>query len=57
MEHPEAAVVFQHACKMGLEGLVSKRRDRPYRGGPSKDWLKIKNREHPAMARVMASYR
>jgi bifunctional non-homologous end joining protein LigD len=25
MEHPEGAVVFQHACKMGLEGIVSKR--------------------------------
>jgi bifunctional non-homologous end joining protein LigD len=34
---------------MGLEGLVSKRRDRPYRGG--KDWIKMKNRKHPAMER------
>jgi hypothetical protein len=25
MEHPEGAVVFQHACKIGLEGIVSKR--------------------------------
>jgi ATP-dependent DNA ligase len=25
MEHSEGAVVFQHACKMGLEGIVSKR--------------------------------
>jgi hypothetical protein len=25
LEHPEGAVVFQHACKMGLEGIVSKR--------------------------------
>ena len=24
LEHPEGAVVFQHACKMGLEGIVSK---------------------------------
>ncbi|MDX2091262.1 MAG: non-homologous end-joining DNA ligase [Kofleriaceae bacterium] len=30
------------ACKRGLEGIVSKRRDRPYRGGRGKDWLKIK---------------
>jgi ATP-dependent DNA ligase len=42
---------------MGLEGLVSKRSDRPYRGGRSKDWIKIKNREHPAMQRVMEAYR
>ena len=34
---------------MGLEGLVSKRRDHPYRGGRSKDWVKMKNRSHPAM--------
>lgn len=45
--------LFQAACRMGLEGLVSKRRDRPYRGGRSRDWLKVKNRTHPAMTRVM----
>ena len=39
--------LFRAACNMGLEGLVSKRRDRPYRGGPSKDWVKVKNRKHP----------
>jgi ATP-dependent DNA ligase len=27
MEHPEGDVVFQHACKMGLEGIVSKRKE------------------------------
>ena len=31
--------VFQHACLMGLEGIVSKRIDAPYRSGPSKSWL------------------
>jgi hypothetical protein len=49
--------LFRAACRMGLEGLVSKRRGRPYRGGPSKDWLKVKNRTHPAMARVMESFK
>ena len=34
---------------MGLEGLVSKRSDRRYRGGRSKDWIEVKNRSHPAM--------
>jgi ATP-dependent DNA ligase len=29
---------------MGLEGMVSKRKDRPYRAGRSKDWVKMKNR-------------
>jgi ATP-dependent DNA ligase len=32
--------LFWAACRMGLEGLVSKRADRPYRGGRSKDWIK-----------------
>jgi ATP-dependent DNA ligase len=44
--------LFRAACNMGLEGLVSKRRDRPYRGGQSKDWVKVKDRKHPAMERV-----
>jgi hypothetical protein len=35
------------------EGLVSKHRDRPYRGGRQKHWIKVKNRKHPAMSRVM----
>jgi bifunctional non-homologous end joining protein LigD len=36
-------VVFRHACKLGLEGIVSKRKDSPYRSGRSPDWLKMKN--------------
>ena len=43
--------LFRAACNMGLEGLVSKRSDRPYRGGRSKDWVKVKNRSRPAMVR------
>jgi len=43
--------LFRKACEFGLEGLVSKRSDRPYRGGRSKDWIKVKNRSHPAMVR------
>ena len=41
--------VFAHACKMGLEGIVSKRKDSAYRSGRSPDWLKMKN---PACAAV-----
>ncbi|MGY3407304.1 hypothetical protein ACVWZV_003417 [Bradyrhizobium sp. GM5.1] len=36
--------LFWAACRMGLEGLVSKHRDRPYRGGRQKHWIKVKNR-------------
>lgn len=39
----DGATVFQHACAMGLEGIVSKRKDAPYRSGRTKDWLKMKN--------------
>jgi bifunctional non-homologous end joining protein LigD len=48
--------LFRAACNMGLEGLVSKHRDRPYRAGRSPDWIKAKNRKHPAMGRVMDAF-
>jgi bifunctional non-homologous end joining protein LigD len=48
--------LFRAACDMGLEGLVSKRSDRPYRSGWSKDRIKAKNRKHPAMTRVMEAF-
>jgi ATP-dependent DNA ligase len=48
-----ASDLFRKACEFGLEGLVSKRADHPYRVGRSKDWVKVKNRNHPAMDRVM----
>jgi bifunctional non-homologous end joining protein LigD len=38
---------------MGLEGIVAKRIDRPYRSGRCKDWLKIKNPDAPAAGRVI----
>ena len=49
-EHMEGdgPAVFAHA-KRGLEGIVSKRKDSPYRSGRSPDWLKSKN---PACAAV-----
>jgi bifunctional non-homologous end joining protein LigD len=48
--------LFRAACDMGLEGLVSKRSDRPYRSGRSKDRIKAENRKHPAMTRVMEAF-
>ena len=44
----DGALAFQHACGMGLEGIVAKRRDRPYRSGRSPDWIKVKNPDAPA---------
>jgi ATP-dependent DNA ligase len=48
--------LFRKACEFGLEGLVSKHRDRSYQGGRSKHWIKVKNRSHPAFDRVKASF-
>jgi bifunctional non-homologous end joining protein LigD len=48
--------LFRQACKFGLEGMVSKRRESRYRAGRSPDWIKVKNRKHPAMDRVKESY-
>jgi ATP-dependent DNA ligase len=52
-EHVEGdgPTVFAHACKMGLEGIVSKRKDSAYRSGRSADWLKMKNPEASAVKR------
>jgi bifunctional non-homologous end joining protein LigD len=35
-----------------LEGIVSKRLSAPYPSGPSRDWLKVKNPDSPAMIRA-----
>jgi bifunctional non-homologous end joining protein LigD len=48
----DGATIFQQACKMGLEGIVSKRLCAPYRSGPSRDWIKVKNPDSPAMIRA-----
>ena len=47
----DGPTVFEHVCGMGLEGIVSKRTDAPYRSGPSKMWLKSKNPESEAVRR------
>jgi bifunctional non-homologous end joining protein LigD len=49
--HPNGAAVFQHACKLGAEGIVSKRLGSRYRSGRSPDWLKFKNPNAPAVKR------
>jgi bifunctional non-homologous end joining protein LigD len=54
-EHEAGAIgprLFQQACKMGLEGIVSKHRERGYRAGRSPHWIKVKNPKSPAMVRA-----
>jgi bifunctional non-homologous end joining protein LigD len=38
----DGAQLLEHACQIGLEGIIAKRRDQPYRSGRTGDWLKIK---------------
>jgi bifunctional non-homologous end joining protein LigD len=56
-EHLEGdgEVIFRHACRLGLEGIVSKRRDLPYRSGRTKGWVKVKNPKSPSIIRVIES--
>ena len=34
--------LLEAAIKLGLEGIVSKRREQPYRSGPNLGWVKVK---------------
>jgi bifunctional non-homologous end joining protein LigD len=54
-EHMEGdgPIIFEHACKMGLEGIVSQRRDLPYRSGRVRSWIKVKNPASPAVLRIV----
>ena len=44
--------LFRVACTMGLEGMVSKHRDRAYTPGKCRHWVKTKNPAHPPYGRV-----
>jgi ATP-dependent DNA ligase len=48
----DGATIFANACKLGLEGIVSKRRDLPYHSGRCKAWIKAKNPASPAVLRI-----
>ena len=48
----DGAAMYRHACALGLEGIVSKRRDAPYRSGRSPHWVKVKNPDAPAVRRT-----
>jgi ATP-dependent DNA ligase len=47
----DGPIVFEHVCSLGLEGIVSKRTDAPYRSGRSRVWLKSKNPASEAVRR------
>jgi len=47
----EGEIVFHEACKLGCEGIVSKRLGSPYRSGREPHWVKVKNPNAPAVKR------
>jgi bifunctional non-homologous end joining protein LigD len=51
----EPRALFAAACALGFEGIVSKRRDRPYRSGKSDEWVKTKCR--PGVEVVIGGWR
>ncbi|HEX9071978.1 MAG TPA: hypothetical protein VF852_08520 [Pseudolabrys sp.] len=51
----DGAIIFSDLIgKVGLGGIVSKKVDAPYRSGPSKSWIKVKNPKAPAATRNLA---
>jgi bifunctional non-homologous end joining protein LigD len=46
MEEDEGEAMFRHACRLGLEGIVSKRTTSRYRSGRCDAWQKVKNPEY-----------
>jgi bifunctional non-homologous end joining protein LigD len=44
-------ILFTHACKLGCEGIVSKRLGSLYKSGRSPHWVKVKNPKAPAVTR------
>jgi ATP-dependent DNA ligase len=45
--------LFAAACNLGLEEIVSKKLNAPYRSDLSKTWIKVKNPEAPAATRAI----
>jgi ATP-dependent DNA ligase len=51
LEEQHGSLVFEHACKLGLEGIVSKHKDSRYHSSRSRHWIKSKNPLSPAVKR------
>jgi bifunctional non-homologous end joining protein LigD len=55
VEHAEGHgdKMFAAVCDLGLEGILSKKLTAPYRSGPTRNWIKVKNPNAPAATRVL----
>ena len=51
--HDDGEKLFEAACKLGLEGIVSKRLTATYKSGPSKSWIKVRNPKSAAYLRIV----
>ena len=47
----DGPTVFEHACRLGAEGIVSKKVDGTYRSGPCPVWIKVRNPASVAVQR------
>ena len=47
----DGPTVFEHACRLGAEGIVSKKVDGTYRSGPCRVWIKVRNPASVAVQR------
>jgi len=47
----DGPTMFDHACRLGAEGIVSKRVDGTYRSSPCRVWIKVRNPESIAVQR------
>ena len=52
----DGAEMFKAVWKLGLEGIVSKKLDAPYRSGKSKAWIKVKDPNAPAATRAQMAH-
>jgi bifunctional non-homologous end joining protein LigD len=52
----DGPTVFEHACRLGAEGIVSKRVDGTYRSGPCPAWIKVRNPASEAVQRERSEY-
>ena len=53
LDGADGDTMFRHACELGLEGIVTKRRDRPYRGALAELGQGVKNPDAPAATRLI----
>jgi len=51
LEYDDGEMIFEHACQLGCEGIVSKRLGSLYVSGRTRDWIKVKNPNAPAARR------